>query len=181
MQESPWHVLHVIANHEKRVAQHLTIRSVEHYLPLYRTRSHWTDRTVQLERPLFAGYIFVRFAPRDRITVISTPSVLHLLDSPGHIVRCEELERIRQAIAAGYKLLPHPWLKVGTKVRVRGGAFDGVNGVVAELRRQCKVVIELAAIRQCFSLEVGIDDVESVETAPFSSGIPHIRLAPSRI
>jgi hypothetical protein len=44
--------------------------------------------------------------------------------------------------------------------------FDGVSGVVTELRRQCSVVIELAAIRQCFSLEVGIDQVERIATIP---------------
>ena len=30
----------------KRVAQHLIVRSVEHYLPLYAERVKWTDRTV---------------------------------------------------------------------------------------------------------------------------------------
>jgi transcription antitermination factor NusG len=173
MFEGPWHVLHVIANHEKRVAQHLSVRSVEHYVPLYRTRSQWTDRSVQLERPLFAGYVFVRFSPRERLSVISTPGVLHLLgDSAGSEVSCAELDRIRQALAGGYTLLPHAWLEVGTKVRVNGGVFDGVNGMVTELRRQCSVIIEVAAIRQCFSLEVGIDQVEPVATirgprAPF--------------
>jgi transcription antitermination factor NusG len=124
-----------------------------------------------LERPLFAGYVFVRFSPRERLSVISTPGVRHLLYSAGNIVRSEELERIRQAIAGGYKLLPHPWVKVGTRVRVRGGIFDGARGVVTELRRQCRVVIELAAIRQCFSLEVGIDEVERLETTSQSTGI----------
>jgi transcription antitermination factor NusG len=167
MFEGPWHVLHVIANHEKRVAQHLSVRSVEHYVPLYRTRSQWTDRSVQLERPLFAGYVFVRFSPRERLSVISTPGVLHLLgDSAGSEVSCAELDRIRQALAGGYTLLPHAWLEVGTKVRVNGGVFDGVNGMVTELRRQCSVIIEVAAIRQCFSLEVGIDQVERVATIP---------------
>jgi transcription antitermination factor NusG len=165
MHEDPWHVLQVIANHEKRVARHLAVRSVEHYVPLYRMRSQWTDRSVLLERPLFAGYVFVRFSPRERLSVISTPGVLHLLgDSAGSEVSCAELDRIRQALAGGYTLLPHPWLEVGTRVRVRGGVFDGVEGVVTELRRQCSVVIELAAIRQCFSLEVGIEQVERVGT-----------------
>ena len=71
----------------------------------------------------------------------------------------------------GYTLLPHPWLKVGTTVRVRGGVFDGVSGVVTEFRRQCSVIIELAAIQQCFSLEVGIDQVERV--AKISGGLAH--------
>ena len=173
MREDPWHVLQVIANHEKRVARHLAVRSVEHYVPLYRMRSQWTDRSVLLERPLFAGYVFVRFSPRERLSVISTPGVVHLLgDSAGSEVSCEELDRIRQALAGGYTLLPHPWLNVGTRVRVRGGIFDGVEGVVTELRRQCSVVIELAAIRQCFSLEVGIDQVERVTTIGGSQLLP---------
>jgi transcription antitermination factor NusG len=134
-------------------------------------RSQWSDRSVQLERPLFTGYLFVRFSSRERLSVISTPGVLHLLgDSAGSEVSCEELDRIRQALVGGYTLLPHPWLDVGTKVRVRGGVFDGVQGVVTELRRQCSVIIELAAIRQCFSLEVGIDQVEPVATIPDGRG-----------
>jgi hypothetical protein len=31
MNGSPWNVLHVISNHERRVAQHLVVRSIEHY------------------------------------------------------------------------------------------------------------------------------------------------------
>lgn len=50
--QGPWHVLHVRSNYEKRVAQHLVVRAVEHYLPLYRERVKWTDRTVIAERPL---------------------------------------------------------------------------------------------------------------------------------
>jgi transcription antitermination factor NusG len=108
----------------------------------------------------------VRFSPRERIAVISTPGVIHLLgDSESNLVSGEELARIRRAIARGYKLSSHAWVNLGTHVRVRGGVFDGVMGVVTELRQQCRVILELAAIRQCFSLEVGIDEVERVEAA----------------
>ena len=91
MFESPWHVLHVAANHEKRVAQHLTVRSLEHYLPLYTVRSKWTDRVVNLERPLFAGYVFVRYSPQARLAVVSTPGVLRLLLSG----RAKQTARLR--------------------------------------------------------------------------------------
>jgi transcription antitermination factor NusG len=70
MQSSSWHVLHVLSNHEKRVAQHLVVRSVEHYLPLYSERVKWTDRTVVAQRPLFSGYVFARFTPQCRVSVI---------------------------------------------------------------------------------------------------------------
>lgn len=160
MQASPWHVLHVLSNHEKRVAQHLEVRSVEHYLPLYSERVKWTDRTVVAERPLFSGYVFVRFTTQSRISVISTPGVLRLLgNEESAMVGDEELAKIRVGLANGLILRPHPTIAVGTRVQVREGVFAGVEGVVSELRKQCRVVITLAATRQCFSLEVGIDDL----------------------
>ena len=81
MESHPWHVLHVNTNHERRVAQHLVVREVEHYLPLYTEPAKWTDRDVVAERPLFSGYVFARFDPHTRISVISTPGVLRLLSS----------------------------------------------------------------------------------------------------
>lgn len=160
MQGSPWQVLHVLSNHEKRVAQHLGIRSVEHYLPLYSERVKWTDRTVVAERPLFSGYVFVRFTAQCRLSVISTPGVLRLLgNEEGTMVGDEELAKIRLGLANGLALRPHPAITVGTRVRVRDGVFAGVEGVVSELRKQCRVVITLSATRQCFSLELGADDL----------------------
>lgn len=161
MNQGPWHVLHVTANHEKKVAQHLSVRELEHYLPLYTERSCWTDRTVVLERPLFTGYVFVRYPPGSRLSVISVPGVIRLLGEGDHgVVAFEELDRIRSGLANGRLLRPHPNLVAGTKVRVRSGVFQGVQGVVAELRRRSKVVIELAAIKQCFSLEVACEEID---------------------
>jgi transcription antitermination factor NusG len=161
MQSSPWHVLHVLSNHEKKVAQHLVVRSIEHYLPLYSERVKWTDRTVVAERPLFSGYVFARFSCQTRVSVISTPGVLRLLgDDERDMVSGEELENIRSGLASGLLLRPHGSVSVGTRVRVRGGVFAGTEGVVTEFRHQCRVIISLAAVRQCFSLEVELSDLE---------------------
>ena len=172
MHSSPWHVLHVISNHERRVAQHLVVRSVEHYLPLYTERVKWTDRTRVAERPLFSGYVFARFLPQDRPSVISTPGVLRLLgNGERDMVSCAELEKIRAGLAGGLLLRPHPSVTVGTRVRVRDGVFAGTEGVVTEFRQQCKVIIALSAIRQCFSLEVEIDDLEVLNKPVHSAGL----------
>jgi transcription antitermination factor NusG len=137
------------------------VRSVEHYLPLYRERVKWTDRTVVTERPLFSGYVFARFAAAARITVISTPGVVRSLgDDEGSLVNCAELDRIREGLSSGLLLRPHPCASVGQRVRVRNGIFGGVEGIVTEFRQQCKVIISLAAVRQCFSLELELGDIE---------------------
>lgn len=46
IEQRPWRVLLATANHEKKVAQHLSVRALERYLPLHTGRSCWTDRTV---------------------------------------------------------------------------------------------------------------------------------------
>jgi transcription antitermination factor NusG len=163
VREHPWRVLHVIANHEKRVVQHLASRSLEHYLPLYALNSRWSDRTVALQRPLFPGYVFTRFRAGERIAVISLPGVLSLLgDGDLGTVSAEEITRIREGLAAGHVLRPHPAIAKGTRVRVRNGVFEGSEGLVTELRGQCKVILTMKAINQCFSLCVESSDLEVV-------------------
>jgi transcription antitermination factor NusG len=173
MFDSPWRVLHVVANHEKRVALHLSARSLEHYLPLYAVRSKWTDRVVDLERPLFTGYVFARFPRESQISVVSAPGVLRLLGSgAGETVSAAEIERIRKGLASGCILRPHPAVSIGEVVRVNRGVFAGVEGIVTELRHQCKVVITLAATRQCFSLELDLDDIEVLRKPVARDAIP---------
>jgi transcription antitermination factor NusG len=177
MQGSPWHVLHVLSNHEKRVAQHLDARSVEHYLPFYAERVKWTDRTVVTERPLFSGYVFARVRRQSKIAVISIPGVLRLLgDEEWNMVSAEELEKIRAGLSSGLLLRPHPNVTVGTRVRVRDGIFGGVEGVVTDLRHQCRVAISLFAVRQCFSVEVSLDSLQVLER---TVSIPALNQAPA--
>jgi transcription antitermination factor NusG len=167
METSPWYVLHVVANHEKKVAQHLSVRSLEHYLPLYAQRSRWTDRYVTLERPLFAGYIFARLTAETRFSALCVPGVLRLLgETERDTVSASEIDRIREGLRKDYRLLPHPNVAAGTPVRVRSGVFEGVEGIVTELRQQCRVVIALSAVRQCFSMEADPADLELLR-APF--------------
>lgn len=170
MDQSPWHVLHVTANHEKKVAQHLTTRLVEHYLPLYAERSRWTDRTVVIERPLFKGYLFVRLTAQSKLPVISIPGVIRLLgDGKSETIGADEIERIRDGLARGCQIRPHPNISVGTRVRVRSGVFEGVEGIVSDLRERSKVIIELSAVRQSFSLELSLEEMD-VLAIPQSAG-----------
>jgi transcription antitermination factor NusG len=175
MESRPWHVLHVISNHERRVAQHLVVREVEHYLPLYTEPAKWTDRDVVAERPLFSGYVFARFDPQCRISVISTPGVLRLLSSETRdMVTDDELAMIRDGLASGLLLRPHQSVTVGTKVKVRDGIFAGAEGIVMELRHQCRVILTLTATHQCFSVEVALRDLEVLKKPVARPGLKNV-------
>jgi transcription antitermination factor NusG len=102
MSSGPWHVLHVVSNHEKRVSQHLASRSVDHYLPLYSEKIKWTDRSVITERPLFSGYVFARFTRAERLSVVTIPGLIRDLgEEAWNLVSDEELSRIRSGLATG--------------------------------------------------------------------------------
>jgi len=172
MPETSWWVLHVTANHEKRVLQHLTSRSVECYLPLYSERKRWTDRHMVTQRPLFPGYVFTRFSAQHRISVISTPGVFRVLGDGDHNrVSADEIEKIQAGLAGGLSLRPHAGVPIGTRVRVCDGIFAGAQGMVKELRHPCRVILSIASVQQFFSLEVHMDDLEIVKE-PVAKGLP---------
>ncbi len=81
--EPRWYAAYTCAQHEKRVAEQLVERTVEHFLPLYASVRRWKDRRVALELPLFPGYVFVRLALRDRLRVLQVPSVVRLVGFGG--------------------------------------------------------------------------------------------------
>jgi transcription antitermination factor NusG len=172
MTDTSWWVLHVNSNHERRVVQHLVARTVDCYLPLYSEQRRWTDRSVVAQRPLFPGYVFTRFSPQDRISVVSTPGVFRILgDAAHHRVSADEMENIRAGLAGGLRLRPHAGAAVGTRVLVCNGVFAGAQGVVKELRHQCRVVLSIASVEQFFSLEVHMDDLELLRE-PVAKALP---------
>jgi transcription antitermination factor NusG len=160
----PWHAVQVMSNQEKRVTRHLETRCVEHYLPTYTEKSKWTDRTVTLQRPLFPGYVFIPVQPGNRLSVMSTPGVIHVLGTgTSGMIPGVEIERIRTALSQGYRLQPHSTIAKGMRVRMKHGVFEGIEGRVMEIRGNCRVVLALSGVDQCFSLAAEIDDIEPIK------------------
>src|SRR5712692_7022658 len=110
--EEHWYAAYTCANHEKRVAKQLEERAVEHFLPLYRSVRRWSDRRVEIDLPLFPGYVFVRLALRDRLRVLQIPSVVRLVGFNGlpTALPDKEIEALRTGVAANLRAEPHPYL-----------------------------------------------------------------------
>src|SRR6266481_5545174 len=107
-----WYAAYTCANHEKRVAEQLGVRSVEHFVPLYESVRRWRDRKVRLHLPLFPGYVFVRLALRDRLQVLQVPGVARLVGFNG--LPCalpdSEMEALKAGLASGVRAEPHRFL-----------------------------------------------------------------------
>lgn len=164
-----WFALYTTSRHEKRVAEHLTQRAIEHYLPLYRSERKWRDGSrVTLDLPLFPGYLFVRIGRTERSLVLSVPGALAVVGGTGGDaapLADAEVEALRDGVAER-RVEPHVLLTAGHKARIRSGAFAGMEGVVTRRKGGYRVVLTLEQIMQSIAVEVDEQDLEPVGLMP---------------
>jgi transcription antitermination factor NusG len=161
MQQPQWYAVYTRANHEKRVATELQARAVEHFLPLYHSVRRWKDRRVGLDLPLFPGYVFVRFALRDRPRVVQVPSVVRLVGFGGLPVALPEteMEIVRAGLSRSHRAEPHPFLTVGRRVKIVDGPFAGLQGILKQKKSGLRVVVSLELIQRSVAVDVDAADI----------------------
>jgi transcription antitermination factor NusG len=164
MSEPHWYAVHTCANHEKRVANQLHEREVEHFLPLYHSARRWSDRRVELDLPLFPGYVFVRLELTARLRVLQIPSVVRLVGFGGLPVALpdSEMEILRAALSKRLPAEPHPFLTVGRRVRITGGAFAGLEGILKKKKGSLRAVVSLSLIQRSVAVDVDVADVAPI-------------------
>ena len=157
-----WYAVYTRANHEKSVAEQLRSRAIDHFLPVYDCVRRWKDRRVTLQRPLFPGYVFVRFALRDRLQILQLGGVARLVgfDGAPAVLPETEIEALKRGSAAGIGMDPHPFLTVGRKVRIRTGPFAGVTGFLLKRKGRYRLVISVELIQRSVALDAAAADVE---------------------
>lgn len=160
--EPRWYAAYTNPNHEKRVAMQLGQRSVEHFLPLYDSVRRWKDRRMKLQLPLFPGYVFVRLALRDRMQVLQVPSVVRLVGfngAPAALAE-EEIESLRCALIEGVRAEPHPFLRVGRRVRITAGPLAGREAILVRWKGDLRVVLSTELIQRSVLIHIDAASVE---------------------
>lgn len=162
--EARWYAAQTCANHEKRVLEQLSQRAVEAYLPLYESVRRWKDRRMRLKLPLFPGYVFVHLALRDRLQVLQTPSVVRLVGFGGQPAALpdQEIDSLRQGLTRDMRVEPHPYLRVGHRVRVRTGPLQGLEGILVRKKNISRFVISLDLIMRSLAVEIDRAELEPV-------------------
>ena len=157
-----WYAVYTSANHEKKVAAEFGRRSVESFLPLYSSVRRWKDRRVQLQMPLFPGYVFAHLALGDRLRVIQVPGVVKLVGFGGQPVALpdEQLEALRSGLNGQLRAEPHPYLTIGRRIRIVRGAFEGAEGTLVRKKGVFRVVLSLELIMRSIAVEMDVADVE---------------------
>jgi transcription antitermination factor NusG len=160
-----WYAVQTRPRHEKKVAAELQERQVSFYLPLLPQVHRWSDRRKVVDVPLFPGYAFVH-AQLDlhiRVSVLRIWGVLAFVgpQREAQAIPDSQIEDIQNLLATKMPLTPYPFLKIGQRVRVRGGALDGLEGILVTNGHK-RLVISVESIQRSLSVTIEGYDVEPV-------------------
>ena len=150
-----WCVVYTLPRHEKAVANRLISQQIASYLPLYSAVHCWNHRRVEVELPLFPGYVFVRMLLSDRIRILSRPGIIRLLSVNGNLAVFpdEEMENLQSSLAA-WKAKPYPFLTSGKQVRIKSGPFAGLEGTILRRKGKMRLLVTLNLIQSAMLLEL---------------------------
>jgi transcription antitermination factor NusG len=171
---SAWWALYTRHQHEKTVAEMLSAKGFEVFLPLYESIRRWKDRSKKLTLPLFPCYVFLRGGLNRRLQVVTTPGV-HMILFHGEQVAMipgVEIEAIRKAVEGPFPVEPHPFLKCGERVRVTRGSLLGVEGVLIRKKNLYRLVLSVEMMAKSVSVEIDATDVEPAPARNSTDAFP---------
>jgi transcription antitermination factor NusG len=66
----------------------------------------------------------------------------------------EEIAAIQRVVKSGLDILPHPFLKTGQWVRIRGGPLNGLEGLILDLRQRDRLIISVSLLQRSVAVEI---------------------------
>ena len=162
--EKNWYAVATAPRHEKCVAHQMRAFDIECFLPSYKSLRRWKDRRKELELPLFPGYLFVRLALQNRLSVLRIPGVSQLVGTQGKpsALSEHEIQALRNGLSSGLYAESVSWLKVGRRVYVQNGPLAGAHGILIRKKQNCRIVISIDAIMRSVALEIDEADVRPI-------------------
>jgi transcription antitermination factor NusG len=159
-----WLAAYTRSRHEQQVARQLKQKEMEYFLPSYERLARWSDRIKRVPTPLFPGYVFVNVSHAERVAVLETAGVVELVSRAGQAVPLsqQEIDRLRVCSSRARGIEPHPYLKIGRRVRVKYGPFAGWEGTLIEKQNSRRLVITIEQILQAVAINIDGADVETI-------------------
>jgi transcription antitermination factor NusG len=169
-----WFALRVKSRHEKAVAAAVRGKGFEEFLPLYRWRHVWSDRTKWVEMPLFPGYVFCKLDPEFRLPLLTIPGALDFVAfgrTPAPIAD-GEMESVQAAVRSKLNFEPCSFLDGGDRVRLDQGPAGaiGMEGIVTKVEAEHRMIISVTVLKRSMSVQIEPSWVEPLAARTVVSG-----------
>jgi transcription termination/antitermination protein NusG len=165
----PWFALRVKPNAEWMVSSILRAKGFSEFLPIYKATTRWSDRVKQSDKPLFPGYVFCRFSPDNRLPILSTAGVVHIVGvgKTPMAVDDQEIESIGRMVRSGLLTMPWPYLQAGEIVLVEQGPLAGLEGVLIQVKSSYRIVVSIDLLQRSIATEVDRQWVRPLRRSAF--------------
>ena len=162
-----WYAVQTRARNEKVISERLQEQGLTTFLPLVTEVRRWSDRKKKVELPLFSCYVFVKLVATnndERMRVYRTNGVFRIVSMRGEAIPIpdEQIEALRAVVTQQVPWTEHPFLKIGQRVRIRGGSLEGLEGVLLSRNGDRTLIISVDAIQRSLAVRVEGYDVEAL-------------------
>ncbi|KAA9036369.1 UpxY family transcription antiterminator [Ginsengibacter hankyongi] len=131
-----WYAVYTKPRWEKKVAEHLQEKGIEHYCPLNKVTRQWSDRKKVVLEPIFKGYVFVKPRIENKWELRKIPGILNFvfwLGRPAQIKE-EEILTIKKFLNEFSNVeVEKKTLVPNTPVRITQGILMNYEGMVIEV------------------------------------------------
>lgn len=114
------------------------------------------------DKPLFPGYVFLRMAEEFRRKIQQSDYVANLLEVIDQELFSRQLSDILGALETGVEIRLAPSIGEGTRVKIKHGALQGVEGWVERRSGMTLVLLRLDFIGKAAAVKVEATDLELI-------------------
>jgi len=140
-----WFILQFKSNSHHLAAKNLNRQGFETFLPLHETTSRRLSRFINTSKPLFPGYMFIRFdkAESDWHKINNTYGVSRLITFNSHLksIPTKFVDSLMKRYDLSGKLLPIKKLKEGDQVTILKGPFANFIATVEKYEADQRIWI----------------------------------------
>jgi transcription antitermination factor NusG len=106
----------------------------------------------------------VRIPLKERLQVLEVPGVVRLVGFNGLPAPLPQadIEIMRDALRKGIEAAPHPYLKVGTRVRIKSGPLQGLQGILLRRKGNPRVVVSVDLIMRSIAIDIDASEIEPI-------------------
>jgi transcription antitermination factor NusG len=153
-----WFVVKTRSRAEQKVAQRISAKGLNVYLPLQKTIRQWSDRKKKVEVPLISSTLFIYLEEKDLSVLYNIPgfhSILHFLGKPA-IVREDEINNLKLLLKEDIKIENGNFeeFKKGESIEVIRGPLQGIIATSIDEGRTHKLIVEIESMEQRFIVHI---------------------------
>jgi transcription antitermination factor NusG len=152
----PWFAILARGGRERNAKAHLEGAGYQCYVPLRRCTRRWSDRTKEIQLPLFPGYLFCRMDPHNRLPILMTPGVIHIVGVGKTPIPVDENEMasIQRLERSSLAITPWPYPEMGGVARIEEGPLKGLTGIVVRIKSGLKLVLSVSLLQRAVAVEI---------------------------